>query len=197
MPVGCAWRAGHGEVYENTQIVIPECCYRGSQPRHPGPSHTGQRCPIITSGMTGCGLRLIVFSLRVVPLRLGGLFSFPCSYPFYSGSYALRGNRSPDAPASLLIPGRIIPQTHGFCLPVKLGGRAVGEGDLHSHAERGNERNSHPRMLLSGISAQIPKPFPHRAKMPDNYLGHDGLWSVPMVFSLLVVALGHVGLFEI
>jgi len=73
---------------------------------------------------------------------------------------------------------------------------AVEEGNLHSHAERGNagtyKRHEsaptrHPRRLLSGISAQAPKPFPHRAKMPDYYLGHDGLWAVPIVFSSLVV----------
>jgi len=45
----------------------PKSVNRGSQPKHPRPSRTGQRCPITTSGMTGYGLRLIIFSLLVVP----------------------------------------------------------------------------------------------------------------------------------
>jgi len=53
-----------------------------------------------------------------------------------------------------------------------------------------------PEVCSSGISVRISKSFPWRAKMPDYYLGHDGLWAAPMEFSLLVVpGPGHDGLF--
>jgi len=55
-----------------------------------------------------------------------GLSANEFRVPSYSGSYALRGNRSLDAPASLLIPGRRISQIHGFCLPGKLGENSGG-----------------------------------------------------------------------
>jgi len=126
--VGCARRAGNGGLSENTLIVIPECCYRGSQPKYPGPSLGGQRCPITTSGMTGCRLLPYCIFITLAPTLCVGtdhptlprLFSFQCvgfPKPMNSVSQASRG-------------------------------WAVGKGDPHSHAEHGNERN----LLIGDLS---------------------------------------------